>query len=354
MSLITVIGSLNYDITTYVKVIPAANETKHAEDVQYNLGGKGFNQCIGLSKSREKKELEIRMIGSVGGKDNYGELFLKNLKENNVITDNILTFEQNATGLANIIVESDKNYANRIMVFPGANAETKFNKEQLSSLFENKSSEFIVLQNEIPEPLAIIDFLTLSEKKLNSKFIIYNPSPFNAVKYNDEKMWSKINVLIFNEIEIFQLAQTLNVFSETETAPKDNDKEFVEFFTNLTIPVAKAINYPIKKLNRLSGIIIITLGAHGYIYYNHYTSALIFKPASQLIAKPIDSTGCGDTFLGYLTTTLAESLDPDSDLDTTLLHALKIANIAAGIAVTRTGASSSVPYRDEVRTLFNV
>ncbi|KAL6929145.1 hypothetical protein ACO0SA_002485 [Hanseniaspora valbyensis] len=353
MTIITVIGSLNYDITTYINLIPSANETNLADDVQYNLGGKGFNQCIGLTKSRSNANVEIRMIGSIGGKDNYGDFFLENLKLNKVLTSDIKKIENSATGLANIIVESGRNHANRIMVFPGANKYTKFNETELEQLFSNDDEEFIVLQNEIPDPLSIINHIINPTNNYDSKFIIYNPSPFNAVKYVDPSMWSNINVLIVNEIEMFQLAQALNVVSITDIAPDDKDDEFVQFFEKLIKPVASAIKYPSTAPKKICGIIVVTLGGKGYIYYNHYTETLKYEPASKLIAKPIDSTGCGDTFLGYFTTILAETLsDNKVDLDGKILNSLKIANIAAGIAITRNGASSSIPSIKEVKNLI--
>ena len=53
-----------------------------------------------------------------------------------------------------------------------------------------------------------------------------------------------------------------------------------------------------------------------------------------------DTTGAGDTFLGYFLALFDKTKDIASSLD--------IANIAASIQVTRNGASIAIPYLKEV------
>jgi ribokinase len=53
----------------------------------------------------------------------------------------------------------------------------------------------------------------------------------------------------------------------------------------------------------------------------------------------VDTTAAGDTFNGALTVALAEGKP--------ILEAAKFANAAAAISVTRAGAQSSIPSREE-------
>ncbi|SGZ38975.1 related to Probable ribokinase [Hanseniaspora guilliermondii] len=343
-TLITIVGSLNYDITTYLKKIPSANETSISDNVEYNLGGKGFNQCISVSKSLDNSnEVNVRMLGSVGS-DIFGTFFLEELQRRNVDIDSIKIVDNENTGVANIIVESENNHSNRIMVFSGANKNTVFDDNDLVTIFKNPFNEFVVLQNEIPDPLKVVKYIQSSKK---NKFIVYNPSPFNAIDYPIDFEWHNIDLIIVNEIEAFQLAVHLNVVGN-ETPPTDESSTFVEYFMELTNKISNTFLSTNK--NRA---LIVTLGSKGLIYKNLMSQKTTHMNASHLYNPPIDSTGCGDTFLGYFTSNVAKSLN-NLDFDTSVLESLKIANIAAGIAATRKGASSSVPTRQEVRDLYKI
>lgn len=343
-TLITIVGSLNYDITTYLKKIPSANETSISDNVEYNLGGKGFNQCVSVSKSLDfANEVNVRMLGSVGS-DVFGTFFLDELKKRNVDIGSVKVVENENTGVANIIVESENNHSNRIMVFSGANKNTVFDDNDLMRIFENPFNEFVVLQNEIPDPLKVIKYIQSSKQ---NKCIVYNPSPFNAIDYPTDFEWHNIDIIIINEIEAFQLAMYLDIGSN-EDPPTDESSSFVSYFMELTNKISEKILYRSK-----NSALIVTLGSKGSIYKNMKSKNITHLNASELQSPPIDSTGCGDTFLGYFTSHFAKSID-SADFDTRVLEALRIATVAAGIAVTRKGASSSVPTRQEVRDMYKI
>jgi ribokinase len=68
----------------------------------------------------------------------------------------------------------------------------------------------------------------------------------------------------------------------------------------------------------------------------------LFSPAFPVVAK--DTTAAGDTFNAALAVALAE--------DREIEEALRFANAAAAISVTRMGAQASVPARAEVDELL--
>ena len=83
---------------------------------------------------------------------------------------------------------------------------------------------------------------------------------------------------------------------------------------------------------------VLTLGVRG--------SVLKLKERNDVIScksfkvKAVDTTGAGDTFLGYLIANLAANADPKL--------ALKTAAAASAITVTRKGAAPSIPLKEEV------
>ena len=61
--------------------------------------------------------------------------------------------------------------------------------------------------------------------------------------------------------------------------------------------------------------------------------------------KPVDTTAAGDTFNGALAVALAEGMP--------MLDAVRFANAAGAISVTRMGAQPSAPSRREIKRLAN-
>ena len=87
--------------------------------------------------------------------------------------------------------------------------------------------------------------------------------------------------------------------------------------------------------------IVLTLGAEGSVYAGKGSD-----PAAKIIPQKIypchavDTTGAGDTYTGYFIAEYLKEQDP--------VRALSIASMAASIAVSREGAASAIPEREEV------
>ena len=82
--------------------------------------------------------------------------------------------------------------------------------------------------------------------------------------------------------------------------------------------------------------VIITLGAKGAFLYNQDFQECI--PTFEVDA--VDTTAAGDVFNAALAVAISEGTD--------LPEAIRFANKAAAISVTRIGAQASAPYRHEV------
>ena len=199
------------------------------------------------------------------------------------------------------LIQVDKNAQNCIILYGGTNQmQTKeFVDEVLADFGEG---DYLILQNEINMLDYIFD--QAYEKKMK---IVMNPSPF------DDKLstcdLSKVYLFLVNEIE-----------GEQITGCKDKDQ----------ILDAMAAKFPNARF-------VLTLGSDGAVYYDGKEKVFqdIFK------VKAVDTTAAGDTFTGYFIAAVIEGRS--------IQEALRMAAKASSIAVTRPGATPSIPRADEVK-----
>jgi ribokinase len=88
-------------------------------------------------------------------------------------------------------------------------------------------------------------------------------------------------------------------------------------------------------------IIIITLGTKGAFFATNNESQLV----KGFTVEAQDTTAAGDTFNGTLAVAISEGKS--------LVEAIKFANAAAAISVTKIGAQPSAPMRDEIDKLYS-
>ena len=93
-----------------------------------------------------------------------------------------------------------------------------------------------------------------------------------------------------------------------------------------------------RALSRRARTVVMTRGSRGALVARG-GEILAEVPAHPV--TPVDTTGAGDTFTGVLVARLAAG-DPEP-------AALHAASVAAALATTRPGASSSMPTRPEVQ-----
>ncbi|KAF3360016.1 putative N-acetyltransferase C16C4.12 [Verticillium dahliae VDG1] len=157
--IITVLGSLNIDLTSYVPHHPLPGETLTSNAFAVSPGGKGANQavaCAKLSRARdhatnsESTAAIVSMAGAVGD-DSHGSLLLSNLAAHGIDTSQI-TKDTAATGTAIIIVDEPTGQ-NRIILSPGANHAPAITS--LSALPQTTPPDLLVMQLEIPLPTVL-------------------------------------------------------------------------------------------------------------------------------------------------------------------------------------------------------
>lgn len=283
-------GSLNLDYVYQVESILIPGETQASKDRQIFCGGKGLNQSIALAKAG----IPVYHAGLIG---EGGEPLLEVCKENGVNTEFI---RQIPGPSGHTVIQVDKNGQNCILLFGGSNRSMtrEFVDEVLDSFEEG---DIILLQNEINELDYIID-----RAYARHMMIILNPSPFDQVLEHCDL--TKISLFLMNEIEGFQI-----------TGEKDPDK---------ILQKVKEL-YPKAK-------VVLTLGSDGSVYQD---DTEIYRQGIYKV-KAVDTTAAGDTFTGYFISSIIDGLP--------VQEGLKLAARASAIAVSRPGATASIPLRSEV------
>lgn len=289
-------GSLNIDKIYKVQSIVRPGETLSSQGISQSVGGKGLNQSIALSKAGSK----VYHAGAVGKED--GKVLIETLKAEKIDTQYVL--EKNMLS-GNAIIQVDATGQNSIVLYEGANKSLTV--EEVENILNNFSSgDCIILQNEINQLPKIISLA--SEKGMT---IFFNPSPLNDEVFKCNL--SKIDWFFVNEIEAAQLS---------------GQEEYNQDTLDLLITKYPDANF------------VITLGERGSLCY---FEGEVYEQGIHKV-DVVDTTGAGDTFTGYFITTFLETKD--------IKLSLKYASIASGIAVSRPGASSSIPSIDEVRKLL--
>ncbi|EQF28838.1 ribokinase [Clostridioides difficile CD160] len=295
MGNIVVIGSVNMDMVCSVDKRPEKGETVLGNSFFTSPGGKGANQAISASKLGAN----VKMISCVG-EDSLGEELIRNFRNNKVDYSLVSRDKHKSSGVAVItLCEND----NSIVVVAGTNELVdieliKKNEEEI------KNADIVLLQLEIP--LETINYVVnfCFENKIK---VLVNPAP--AIKL-DRDIIEKVTYLTPNEHEY-------KVVFDTE-------EEIEEILKK----------YPNK--------LVITEGKNGARFYDGKE----IKHVSCIKVDVQDTTGAGDTFNGALSVAITEGKN--------LYTAVEYAVVASGLSVTKLGAQSGMPYKEDVEKYLNI
>lgn len=302
---ILIIGSLNMDIVIEMKRMPLIGETVLGKNLTYVPGGKGANQAYAAGKLGGK----VTMLGCVGD-DSLGQKLKDNLAKSGTNVSYIRNIEGKSTGTAVIYVNGDGD--NSIVVISGANeaCDVEYLKQN-EVLFAE--SDYVMFQMEIPYETI---FYGIGRAKELGKTVILNPAP--APDSLPEDIWEKIDYLTPNETELLKL-------TGQQEMTMDNIRNGAH------VLLEKGVKN-----------ILVTLGEKGVLFVNDKEEKLY--PARKVTA--VDTTAAGDCFNGAFITGLAEEMGFE--------EAIVFANLASSLAVTRKGAQSSIPGRDELEELGKI
>ncbi len=310
-----VVGSLNMDLVATVDQLPRIGETVMGKRFDTYPGGKGANQAVAAARMGAS----VAMVGAVG-RDDYGQRLLDGLTRDGVDVQGVQTLSGLPTGVALITVSADGH--NTITVIPGANGGVQPSDLDLAA-DAFSACDLVVLQLELPMD-TVIHAAALAHAY--GKKVILNPAPFHPLP---ESLIQLVDVLVVNEIEGLQLtglAPDFHRSGEVSGAPASE-------LTGMVLSPGDVM----KALAELGfPIVLMTMGADGVYYSGEGRFGHI--PAVKVTA--VDTTAAGDTFAGAFAA-FWRSFG--------LEEAVALAVEAAGIAVTRPGAQSSIPFERELK-----
>ncbi|HEY8955503.1 ribokinase [Chitinophaga sp.] len=294
---IVVVGSTNMDMVVKTSHIPVPGETVLGGSFLMNPGGKGANQAVTVARLGG----DVLFISKVGN-DVFGKQSSQLFEEEGINTFHVLSDDELPSGVALITV--DESGENSIVVASGANGNL-YPDDLKDALTEIAGAGLLLMQLEIP--METVHFVAGYAASKGVR-VILNPAPANTLS---PELLANTDIITPNkkEAEMISGIKVTNI----ESAKK----------------AAKAIcNMGVKN-------VVVTMGAMGAVICQEGKTLVI--PAQKVEA--IDTTAAGDVFNGALAVALSEGkLFPD---------AVEFANIAAAISVTRMGAQSSIPYRNE-------
>jgi len=308
MTTIVVVGSLNMDFVVAVDRLPMPGETVLGRDFQMIPGGKGANQACAAAKLAGNKA-QVRMVGRVGY-DVFADHLKASLSAAGVDVSAVHATRSQATGVAMICVE--RGGQNSIVVASGANhALAASETEAMRPVF--RGARHVLFQLESPLNTVAAALKLAHEEGART---ILDPAPAQPLS---PEMLADVDILTPNETEAALLLGLPLARVSVSDAPA----------------LARSLR------QRGPGAVVLKLGDQGCFYCDGQTE--FFSGACAVVAR--DTTAAGDTFNAALAVALGE--------DRAIADALRFANAAAAISVTRMGAQASVPGRAEVDAFLN-
>lgn len=297
MQKLTVLGSINADHVIQVPHFPQPGETLSGQNYHIVYGGKGANQAVAAARLGAK----VDFIACIG-EDKIGLEMKQAFQKDGINTDSIATIQGETTGIAMIQVADSGE--NSIVISAGANAHLT---TDIVDKFKQKILDADALLMQLETPLDAIIYATKIAKQAG-KHTVLNPAPAKALP---DELLAQLTMITPNETE-----------AEVLTGVKVVDEQ--------SAAQAAAVFH-----QKGVAIVLITLGAKG-VFISHNALQKII-PGFRVQAK--DTTAAGDTFNGALVTALLEQKS--------LEESIQFAHAAAAISVTRFGAQTSIPSRQE-------
>jgi len=280
------LGSINRDTVLRVPHLPLPGETLAASDAFSGLGGKGANQSVAAARAGAR----VHHLGRVGAD---GDLVLAELAGYGVETAGVVR-DDGLTGAALITV--DDAAENCIVILAAANRRQDASAIA-AALAGAAPGDTLLLQNETSAQVEAAQAARAAGLR-----VVYSAAPFAADAVR--AVLPCIDVLLLNEGEAAALTEALG----TEIG-------------------ALSVRH-----------VVVTLGARGARHHDIAAGTALAYPSLKV--TPVDTTGAGDTFAGYL----AAGLDAGRDWPDAMRRALA----AAALATTRPGAAAAIPSSAEV------
>ena len=283
---IIVVGSSNTDMIIKLDRIPRPGETILGGAFVTAAGGKGANQAVGAARAGG----QVTFIARVG-QDMFGDQAVAGFVRDGINVAHVFRDKANPSGVALIFVAKDGE--NSIAVAGGANAKlSPSDVRKAKTAFDGAS----VLVMQLETPLETVQAAADLAAKAGVR-VILNPAPAQPLS---DKLLNRVSILTPNETE-------------------------AELLTGIAVKDDASAAAAAAKLHARGALIADATGTQ-------------LVPGFKV--KAVDTTAAGDIFNGALAVALAEGKS--------LEQAVRFANAAAAISVTRLGAQPSAPTRREI------
>jgi len=294
---VTVLGSLNMDISVTVPRLPGPGATVLGSAARFTPGGKGANQAVAAARLGA----DVRLAGCVGD-DDFGRRLLAALRAEGIDADAVRTVASVPTGLAMIAVDDDGE--NLITVAPGANHQVGSPEVAAAA---RQPGDILVISAEIPAA-------AITQALGQPGPIIFNLAPAPENPAETARLvtagGNRLDWLVVNESEAGAvLGRPVSGLAGAALAAAD-----------LTATGPRRA--------------VVTAGAHGAAL------ASADGPRSAEVIEgfavhAVDTVGAGDTFVGALAVALAAGVPGP--------QAVRAAAAAGAATVTRHGAQTAMP-----------
>lgn len=300
---VAIVGSINIDLTTFSQRTPSPGETLLGDAFAVGLGGKGANQAVAVARAGAPAHL----VG-VTGDDAFGGVVREALGAAGVDLAHVRTADAQ-TGVAHIRV--DASGENDIVVVPLANDELE--PAQIDAALEGLRGRASVLLTQLEIPFALT-MHAIRSARTHGLTVVLDPAPAHEL---DDAIWPLIDVVTPNETEA-------TILTGVDVHDRDSAVTAAAWFRDRGV-----------------GSVLVTLaGAGSMLVTEHGATRHQAVPV-----EVVDTTAAGDAFAGALAAALARG----DDMPT----AIRTASATGALAVTRRGASDSIPTADEVRALLD-
>ncbi len=299
---VVVLGGINMDLVTISARFPQPGETVVGRRFLTYPGGKGANQAVAAARMGAA----TAMVGRVGD-DVFGPQLIETLTASGINVEGVAVAQDTTSGIA--VINIDESAQNQIIQILGANdtcgdAEAVWVRQALAN------ASTLMLQLEVSVDLSL---RVAKEAFEQGKTVILDPGPVRPIP---TEFFPYCSVITPNETE----AQALVGFPVVDRTSAAQAAEQL---------LAKGV-----------GVAVVKLGAQGVYFAT--TDGGDFVTPFQVDA--IDSVAAGDAFNGALAVSLA--------VGATLEQSVRTAAAAGALAVTKSGAQDSMPYRKEVEGLL--
>lgn len=271
------LGSINADYIYSVPHLPMPGETLAATGLIRGLGGKGANQSVAAARAGSS----VQHIGAVGPD---GAWAIDEISGAGIDTAHVATVD---TPTGHAIINVDPSGENAIVIFPGANKKQSLTHLK-TALSSGHPGDILLLQNETN-----LQVEAAQHARALGLTVIYSAAPFSLDA--TQAVLPHVDILVMNAVEHAQFGQTPN---------------------NIRL--------------------IITRGSDGTDWIEDDQTTHV--PAFPV--TPVDTTGAGDCFIGYVAAGLDQGMSP--------VQAMRLGSAASALQVQRPGTAQAIPTRAEV------